>query len=425
MAQKAIREYYGKKLLFSKLPMLMDDFKQSYEGLLIDSQIIPSLSNWPDFESGYVVKPDELFGKRGKNGLVFINKDKKAVLDWIRKKSNGKTTIKQNERELKGKLRYFLIEPFVEHDNEYYLSMNTTRETDTIRFSAKGGVEVEENWKDVIDINIPFVYKQVSINKELEKNLSKKLPDVHRTQIIRFISAVYEIFKNFDFTYLEINPFVINENEVSILDLVARIDSTSVYKNRQLYHEIGEPEFPAPFGGEISLTESKIEQLDESSGASLKYRLINPEGKVWFLTSGGGGSVIFADTVGDLGYHSEIANYTDYSGNPNTDETQEFCEIIFSDMFKSKRKDKVLIVGGGIANFTDIAKTFTGVARAIEKHHKRFIDQKIKIFVRRGGPNYKRGLEFMQTIADKYQIPISVHGPEMYMTEVVKTALEN
>jgi ATP-citrate lyase beta-subunit len=94
-------------------------------------------------------------------------------------------------------------------------------------------------------------------------------------------------------------------------------------------------------------------------------------------------------------------------------------------MFKSKRKDKVLIVGGGIANFTDIAKTFTGVARAIEKHHKRFIDQKIKIFVRRGGPNYKRGLEFMQTIADKYQIPISVHGPEMYMTEVVKTALEN
>ncbi|MCA9379602.1 ATPase, partial [Candidatus Dojkabacteria bacterium] len=82
MAQKAIREYYGKKLLFSQLPMLMDDFKQSYEGLLIDSQIIPSLSNWPDFESGYVVKPDELFGKRGKNGLVFINKDKKAVLDW-------------------------------------------------------------------------------------------------------------------------------------------------------------------------------------------------------------------------------------------------------------------------------------------------------------------------------------------------------
>lgn len=425
MAQKAIREYYGKKLLFSQLPMLMDDFKQSYEGLLIDSQIIPSLSNWPNFESGYVVKPDELFGKRGKNGLVFINKDKKAVLDWIRKKSNGKTTIKQNERELKGKLRYFLIEPFVKHDNEYYLSMNTTRETDTIRFSAKGGIEVEENWKDVVEINIPYTYAKVSILKELEKSLSKKLPERNKSQIISFISAVYKVFKDFDFTYLEINPFVIENEGLSILDLVARIDSTSVYKNRTIYKEIGEPEFPAPFGGEISATESKIEQLDEKSGASLKYKLINPEGKVWFLTSGGGGSVIFADTVGDLGYHTEIANYTDYSGNPNTDETQEFCEIIFSDMFKGKRKDKVLIIGGGIANFTDIAKTFTGVARAIEKNHKHFTEQKIKVFVRRGGPNYKRGLELMQLIGDKYNIEIAVHGPEMYMTEVVKLALES
>jgi len=157
----------------------------------------------------------------------------------------------------------------------------------------------------------------------------------------------------------------------------------------------------------------------------LKYKLINPDGKIWLLTSGGGGSVIFADTVGDLGYHSEIANYTDYSGNPNTDETQEFCEIIFSDMFKSNRKDKVLIVGGGIANFTDIAKTFTGVARAIEKHHKQFNQQKIRIFVRRGGPNYKRGLEFMKSMAEKYNIEITVHGPEMYMTEVVRLALES
>lgn len=425
MAQKAIREYYGKRLLFSQLLKSMLDFKQSYEGILIDNQNISPISNWPNFKSGYVVKPDELFGKRGKNGLVFINQEKKAIFEWIRKKSNRNTTIKQNEKELSGKLRYFLIEPFVEHDYEYYLSIDTTRDSDNIRFSAKGGVDIEENWKDVVEIRIPFVYEQVTIQNELEINLQKKLSDANIAQIIRFISAVYKIFKQFDFTYLEINPFVINNDYISILDLVARIDSTSVYKNRSLYNEIGEPEFPAAFGSEISSTESKIEKLDEKSGASLKYKLINPEGKVWFLTSGGGGSVIFADTVGDLGYHSEIANYTDYSGNPNTDETQEFCEVIFSDMFKSKRKDKVLIIGGGIANFTDIAKTFTGVARAIEKNHNQFNEQKIKIFVRRGGPNYKRGLELMQLIGDKYNIDISVHGPEMYMTEVVRLALES
>jgi ATP-citrate lyase beta-subunit len=45
--------------------------------------------------------------------------------------------------------------------------------------------------------------------------------------------------------------------------------------------------------------------------------------------------------------------------------------------------------------------------------------------VRRGGPNYKRGLELMQSMAEKYKIEMSVHGPEMYMTEVVKIALES
>ena len=426
MAQKAIREYYGKKLIYQFLPDYFTGFDQRYSGVQIDAYKLKEFQKLPRFKDGYVVKPDELFGKRGKNNLVFIENDQNKVLDWINLKSESKTVITQNGKNLSGKLRHFILEPLITHENEYYLAIKSERFVDKVYFSAAGGMDIEEHWEEVTGIEIPFKLENLPIQPYISDTIRKLIKDKQESQtVINFVSAIYQIFKFADFSYLEINPFVVKDQNIFLLDLVARLDNTSVYKNRKIYEKIGEPEFPAPFGSQIPLSEEKINEMDNNSGASLKFKLINPEGKIWLLTSGGGGSVIFADTVGDLGYHSEIANYTDYSGNPTTDETQEFCEIIFSDMFKSDRKDKVLIVGGGIANFTDIAKTFMGVARAIERHHKQFIEQKIRVFVRRGGPNYKKGLELMQQLAEKHKITISVYGPEMYMTEVVRIALEN
>lgn len=36
------------------------------------------------------------------------------------------------------------------------------------------------------------------------------------------------------------------------------------------------------------------------------------------MVAGGGASVIYTDTVADLGYSSELGNYGEYSGAPNT-----------------------------------------------------------------------------------------------------------
>jgi ATP citrate (pro-S)-lyase len=42
--------------------------------------------------------------------------------------------------------------------------------------------------------------------------------------------------------------------------------------------------------------------LDEATGASLKFTVLNPKGRVWLMVAGGGASVIYTDTVADLGY---------------------------------------------------------------------------------------------------------------------------
>lgn len=53
---------------------------------------------------------------------------------------------------------------------------------------------------------------------------------------------------------------------------------------------------------------------------------------------------------------------------------------------------QILIVGGGIANFTNVAATFKGIVRALQEFQTKLIEGKVSIYVRRAGPNYQEGL---------------------------------
>ncbi|MBU4485103.1 ATPase, partial [bacterium] len=91
---------------------------------------------------------------------------------------------------------------------------------------------------------------------------------------------------------------------------------------------------------------------------------------------------------------------------------------------KKDPKGKVLLIGGGIANFTDVAKTFTGIIKALKEYQKKIIDHNVKIYVRRGGPNYQEGLENMRKLGETLGVPIEVYGPETHMTKIVSMALK-
>lgn len=49
---------------------------------------------------------------------------------------------------------------------------------------------------------------------------------------------------------------------------------------------------------------------------------------------------------------------------------------------------------------------------------------KMKIFVRRGGPNYQAGLALMRSLGDKIGVKIDVFGPDSSMTGICKLAAE-
>jgi ATP citrate (pro-S)-lyase len=60
-----------------------------------------------------------------------------------------------------------------------------------------------------------------------------------------------------------------------------------------------------------------------------------------------------------MGFAAELANYGEYSGAPSEQQTYEYAKTILSLIVKEKNPDgKILIIGGGIANFTNVAATF-------------------------------------------------------------------
>ncbi|MCF7790911.1 MAG: hypothetical protein K9L78_01680 [Victivallales bacterium] len=433
MAQKGILEYDAKALIAKVWDNYFGtDFKFNFKSVLIDEQ--NSMKNrlnsnsWLK-EQNLVVKPDMLFGSRGKNNLVYF-KDREAgdvSLDkaqkWLKDKMGSEITLLDGT---KGKLTRFIVEPFIVHDpkKEYYICASAKPECDILYMSSTGGVEIMEEWDKVNSVEIPL---DVDIT-ELQKLIYDKVPQniFNKERFCNFAVGFYLLFKDLHLTYLELNPFVLENEEVFVLDTVAKLDDTAGY----LMHETwGEIQYHSPFGQkELSPEELMISEMDERSGASLKLTILNRNGAVWPLIAGGGASVVFADSIVKTYGAEELANYGEYSGNPSQEETYHYAKTVIDLMCRkkdSKGRDKVLLIGGAIANFTDVAKTFNGIIQAFNDMADKLKDTGVRIYVRRGGPNYKTGLRNIRTAAKKLDLSIEVFGPETHLTEIVRLSNED
>ncbi len=421
MAQRGIREYNGKKML-AKYWTEYFGKGITYPGkiVLVDPTTklddLPKKNKWLN-EEKLAVKPDQLFGKRGKHGLIKADATFAEAKKWIKERMNKNATVGK----ITDKLTHFIIEPFVPHEGEFYVAIKSNRDGDTIYFSNHGGVDIESVWDTVAEIQIDVDQDIDKIN--IESKLPKDTPKENKKMFADFIKGLFKFYKELNYAYLEINPFVVTGKNIVPLDLVARLDDTGHFESSTKWGDIA---FPAPFGRKLSKEEEYIKMMDEKSGASLKLTVLNPKGRVWTMVAGGGGSVIYTDTIVDLGYRDELANYGEYSGNPTTDLTYEYAKTILDLMTREKDpkgRPKFLLVGGGIANFTDVAKTFTGITMALRDYKKKLKDAKVKIYVRRGGPNYQEGLRIMRDLGEELGVPIDVYGPETHMTRIVDMAL--
>ena len=84
---------------------------------------------------------------------------------------------------------------------------------------------------------------------------------------------------------------------------------------------------------------------------------------------------------------------------------------------------KVLFIGGGAANFSDVAATFKGIIRALKEYKEGLLRHNVKIWVRRAGPNYQEGLKAMRLCGESIGVFMKVYGPESPITAIVPMGL--
>ena len=442
MAQKAIREYDGKALFSKQWENYFSGFHYGFKSVLVTSgaELLAKAEEhgfeWLKQEP-LVAKPDMLFGKRGKNDLVLF-KDKKpgdvslaVAAAWIDEKIAHTTTLLTGQH---GTLSHFIIEPFTPHsqEQEYYISATCVGEDDVLYMSAEGGMEVEEGWDEKVnEVVIPIDMSDADMEHAVKANIPKDIQDKDKASFTSFAIQFFKFYRDMNFAYLEINPIVmLDNNEMAILDLVARLDDTAGF---MMVDTWGDIEYPTAFGMEDQSPEEKAVAIaDSKSGASLKLTILSPMGRVWTMVAGGGASVVYADTIADFaeangGSIADLANYGEYSGGPTTSETKFYADTIIDLMTRHKDpkgQDKIMIIGGAIANFTDVAKTFTGIIQSFEENAEKMKEHNTKIYVRRGGPNYEKGLKDIKEAADRLGLYIEVYGPETHVTDIVRMALE-
>eukprot|EP00850_Spirogloea_muscicola_P002313 SM000009S23442 [mRNA] locus=s9:55:3600:+ [translate_table: standard] len=423
MARKKIREFDSKRLLAAHLRRLAGLHLSIHSAQVTADTDFEQLENsepWLN-TTRLVVKPDMLFGKRGKSGLVALNLDLAGVAAFVKERLGKEVEMNG----CRGPITTFIVEPFVPHEDEYYFSIVSTRLGNEVSFSECGGVEIEENWDQV---KSTFVPTEVGVlSTEALAPLVATLPLEVRPKIEEFLKAAFQVFTELDFTLMEMNPFTLVKGEPYPLDMRGELDDTAAFKHFNKYAPSSwmGTEFPQPFGRTMSPAEEKIHHMDEKTGASLKLTILNPKGRIWTMVAGGGASVIYADTVGDLGYAHELGNYAEYSGAPNEEETLHYARTLIDCATSNPDgRGRALLIGGGIANFTDVAATFGGIMRALREKESQLKTAKMQLYVRRGGPNYQKALERMRVLGGDIGIPIEVYGPEASMTGICAQAIK-
>ncbi|HKO29759.1 MAG TPA: ATP citrate lyase citrate-binding domain-containing protein [Nitrospiraceae bacterium] len=355
-------------------------------------------------KSKLVVKAHEALGSRFKLGLVKVDLDLKeaetATQEMIGRHV-GSITVKQ-----------VIVSEMIPHKEEYYCAVKSTREGTDVLVANCGGIEVESNWDRVKRLSLeigqqssPDAFEKLVKEAGFTGPLVKKMGD--------FAGKMFACFDSEDAQYLEVNPVVLREqdHELIALDAVTLLDGDAKFR-----HPDWNFAFAAEFGRAYSKNEMEVMAVDSKIKGSVKFIEI-PGGDTAMLPAGGGASVYYSDAVVARG--GKLANYAEYSGDP-----PDWAVEVLTDKVCSLPGIKNIIVGGAIANFTDVKKTFGGIINGFRKAKAEGKLKGVKIWVRRGGPREKEGLDAMRALKDE-GFDINVFDRHTPLTDIVDQALQH
>ncbi len=294
-----------------------------------------------------VIKAQIHAGGRGKGGGVKIARNAADAMTIIENIFGKPLVTKQTGSG--GKIvNRLLIEEAVDIQQELYVGIviDRKRAQAVMMVSTEGGMEIEEVAQDAPqkiyrEYALPgFGLQDYQLN-HLVTALKMERPLAGKT--VKFLSALYNVFRRSDASLVEVNPLVITKSgDLIALDAKIDLDDNALFRHKE-FSELRD--------------DSEIEPSElEASKYKLNYIRLN--GNVGCMVNGAGLAMATMDIIKLHG--GEPANFLDVGGIASSDTVANGFKILLSD---PNVKAVLINIFGGIVRCNRVA---IGIVEALK-----------------------------------------------------------
>ncbi len=361
-----LKEYEAKEI-FSK------------EGIAIPSGVVISnvdmTKDINKTKTPTVIKAQVEAGGRGKAGGIRILTDAIDIPKEVKKLFDTPF--------LGQKVEKILLEEYVEHDKEYYISCAVSRKSKkyALMLSDAGGIEIENNVNRVAIVDIdPLIGLMEYHKKDLmyQANIPLKL----QPAMSEIITNIYRIFINMDAQIVEINPLVLAESKLIALDGKIIIDDFSLIRHPE-YKNINERK---------SKTKSSFEETMDSIGINAS----EASGDIAVITGGAGRMMATLDQItafgGTIRAFGELGSLAF-----QPEQLKESIKKLIPALVDIKPKAIMISIFWVLANCENFAVGLSGALKEVNL-------KGIPLVIRLSGNNQEKAYEILREHIDKIKL---------------------
>ena len=331
-----------------------------------------------------VVKAQIHAGGRGKGGGIKLAIGKEEV----RQRADnmlGMNLVTHQTGPTGKQVQRLLIEEASDIIRELYAGIVLDRSRGRFVFmvSTEGGVEIEEVAAETPD---KIIKEWINPNADMRSYQARKLAfslGLEGAQVkhaIKTFLALWNVFRDYDCSLIEINPLVITKSdEIIALDSKINFDDNALFRHKEIQEM-------------RDLSEEEPSEI-EADKYNLNY--IKLDGTVGCMVNGAGLAMATMDIIKLHG--GDPANFLDVGGVANADTVAHGFKIILSD---PNVKSILINIFGGIVRCDRVAQ---GVIDALSR-----IDVHVPVIIRLEGTNAESASELLKSAEQDFIIAVNL-----------------
>lgn len=345
-------------------------------------------------------------GKRGKAGAV-RSADNDAEAEKIAQEILSMTVRNFPVERL-------LVERKLNISKELYVSItfDPSKQMPVVIASTAGGIDIEEIARSqpekVMQYHVDILQGLYSyMAKEIWSDLKLAGPPLQ--QATDFLGKLYQVFRKYDVTILEVNPLAVtSEGKLIAAAVLMGVDDDALSRQPHLSAkvEVGSDRAWRP----LTKLEKEMIAVDRAEPYRGTARYTEMEGgNIGLFCGGGGGSLLVYDTL--LQYGGEPANYTEFGGNPTDTKVYGLAKGILS-----KPGVKGFLLDANITNNTQTDLVAKGIIKAVQE--LKIEVKKFPMMIRLAGVNEPEAKRLFLEAGIEY------HGDDITMEDAARLIID-